>query len=142
MKSPASASRSAASRSAAELGVLVAMWLWSRKSGRNLMDVYDFIAPMVPLAPGLLSTITLPPSLAPMRVPMSRKGLLRSFSTSKSIPMPGSVGKSTKLSLMVSGFTAISSHAGFRLIKHSASQKFGIVTDNCTVAANPTSVEL
>ena len=31
------------------LGVLLAMWLWSRKTGRNLMDVYDFIAPMVPL---------------------------------------------------------------------------------------------
>ncbi|HJU99019.1 MAG TPA: prolipoprotein diacylglyceryl transferase [Burkholderiaceae bacterium] len=31
------------------LGVMVAMWLWSRKAGRNLMDVYDFIAPMVPL---------------------------------------------------------------------------------------------
>ncbi|HEU4845244.1 MAG TPA: prolipoprotein diacylglyceryl transferase [Burkholderiaceae bacterium] len=31
------------------LGVMVAMWLWSRKTGRNLLDVYDFIAPMVPL---------------------------------------------------------------------------------------------
>ena len=31
------------------LGVMVAMWLWSRKAGRNLLDVYDFIAPMVPL---------------------------------------------------------------------------------------------
>ncbi len=31
------------------LGVLIAMWFWSRKSGRNLLDVYDFIAPMVPL---------------------------------------------------------------------------------------------
>jgi len=31
------------------LGVLVAMWLWSRKARRNLLDVYDFIAPMVPL---------------------------------------------------------------------------------------------
>ena len=31
------------------IGVLVAMWFWSRKAGRNLLDVYDFIAPMVPL---------------------------------------------------------------------------------------------
>jgi phosphatidylglycerol---prolipoprotein diacylglyceryl transferase len=31
------------------LGVIVAMYLWARKAGRNLMDVYDFIAPMVPL---------------------------------------------------------------------------------------------
>jgi phosphatidylglycerol:prolipoprotein diacylglycerol transferase len=31
------------------LGVLIGMWLWARKSGRNLVDVYDFIAPMVPL---------------------------------------------------------------------------------------------
>jgi phosphatidylglycerol:prolipoprotein diacylglycerol transferase len=31
------------------LGVMVAMWLWSRKAGRNLLDVYDFIAPLVPL---------------------------------------------------------------------------------------------
>lgn len=31
------------------LGVLVAMWLWSRKAKRNLWDVLDFIAPMVPL---------------------------------------------------------------------------------------------
>jgi phosphatidylglycerol:prolipoprotein diacylglycerol transferase len=31
------------------IGVLLAMWLWSRKAGRNLLDVYDFIAPMVPL---------------------------------------------------------------------------------------------
>ncbi len=31
------------------LGVLAAMALWSRKSGRNLLDVYDFIAPLVPL---------------------------------------------------------------------------------------------
>jgi phosphatidylglycerol:prolipoprotein diacylglycerol transferase len=31
------------------LGVLVAMALWARKSGRNLLDVYDFIAPLVPL---------------------------------------------------------------------------------------------
>jgi phosphatidylglycerol:prolipoprotein diacylglycerol transferase len=31
------------------LGVLLAMALWARKRGRNLLDVYDFIAPMVPL---------------------------------------------------------------------------------------------
>ncbi len=31
------------------LGVLVAMALWARKAGRNLLDVYDFIAPLVPL---------------------------------------------------------------------------------------------
>jgi len=31
------------------LGVLIAMALWARKSGRNLLEVYDFIAPMVPL---------------------------------------------------------------------------------------------
>lgn len=31
------------------LGVLVAMALWARKSGKSLIDVYDLIAPMVPL---------------------------------------------------------------------------------------------
>ena len=31
------------------IGVLIAMALWARKSGRNLLDVYDFIAPLVPL---------------------------------------------------------------------------------------------
>ena len=31
------------------LGVLIAMAVWARKSGRNLLDVYDFIAPLVPL---------------------------------------------------------------------------------------------
>lgn len=31
------------------LGVMLAMTLWSRKVGRNLMDVMDFIAPLVPL---------------------------------------------------------------------------------------------
>jgi phosphatidylglycerol:prolipoprotein diacylglycerol transferase len=31
------------------LGVMLAMWLWGRKSGHALMDVLDFIAPMVPL---------------------------------------------------------------------------------------------
>ncbi|XLZ70016.1 prolipoprotein diacylglyceryl transferase [Massilia sp. SR12] len=31
------------------LGVLLAMALWARKRKRNLLDVYDFIAPLVPL---------------------------------------------------------------------------------------------
>ena len=31
------------------LGVLVAMTLWARKAGRNVLDVWDFIAPLVPL---------------------------------------------------------------------------------------------
>ena len=31
------------------LGVLVAMAIWARKNGRKLMDVMDFIAPLVPL---------------------------------------------------------------------------------------------
>jgi phosphatidylglycerol:prolipoprotein diacylglycerol transferase len=31
------------------IGVLVAMALWARKRKRNLLDVYDFIAPLVPL---------------------------------------------------------------------------------------------
>lgn len=31
------------------LGVLVAMALWGRKARRNLMDIMDFIAPLVPL---------------------------------------------------------------------------------------------
>ena len=31
------------------LGVMVAMAIWGRKSGRSLMDVMDFIAPLVPL---------------------------------------------------------------------------------------------
>jgi phosphatidylglycerol:prolipoprotein diacylglycerol transferase len=31
------------------LGVLVAMALWARKAGRNVLDVWDFIAPLVPL---------------------------------------------------------------------------------------------
>lgn len=31
------------------IGVLVAMALWARKSGKRIVDVYDFIAPMVPL---------------------------------------------------------------------------------------------
>lgn len=31
------------------LGVLLSMWLWARQRGRNVLDVYDFIAPLVPL---------------------------------------------------------------------------------------------
>jgi len=31
------------------LGVLIAMALWARKRRRNILDVYDFIAPLVPL---------------------------------------------------------------------------------------------
>jgi phosphatidylglycerol:prolipoprotein diacylglycerol transferase len=31
------------------IGVLLAMALWARKRRRNLLDVYDFIAPMVPI---------------------------------------------------------------------------------------------
>lgn len=31
------------------LGVLLAMFLWAKKRQRNLLDVYDFIAPLVPL---------------------------------------------------------------------------------------------
>jgi len=31
------------------LGVMIGMALWARKRGRNLFDVYDFIAPLVPL---------------------------------------------------------------------------------------------
>ena len=31
------------------IGVMVAMWLWARKAKRNPFDVYDFIAPLVPL---------------------------------------------------------------------------------------------
>lgn len=31
------------------LGVLAAMALWARKAGRNVLDVWDFIAPLVPL---------------------------------------------------------------------------------------------
>ena len=41
------------------LGVMLAMYLWGRKRGRNLMDIMDFIAPMVPLgyAAGRLGNI-------------------------------------------------------------------------------------
>lgn len=31
------------------LGVLIAMWWWGRKTGHKLMDIMDFIAPLVPL---------------------------------------------------------------------------------------------
>ena len=31
------------------IGVLIAMSLWARKSKRNVLDVWDFIAPLVPL---------------------------------------------------------------------------------------------
>jgi phosphatidylglycerol:prolipoprotein diacylglycerol transferase len=31
------------------IGVLIGMALWARKAGRNVLDVYDFIAPLVPL---------------------------------------------------------------------------------------------
>jgi phosphatidylglycerol:prolipoprotein diacylglycerol transferase len=31
------------------LGVLIAMYIWGRKHGRHLMDIMDFIAPLVPL---------------------------------------------------------------------------------------------
>jgi len=56
------------------LGVLVAMWFWSRRAGRPLMEVMDFIAPLVPLGyaagrignfingelPGRVADVTLP----------------------------------------------------------------------------------
>ncbi|MDB5798619.1 MAG: prolipoprotein diacylglyceryl transferase [Paucimonas sp.] len=31
------------------LGVMAAMWLWGRRHGRRLMEIMDFIAPLVPL---------------------------------------------------------------------------------------------
>jgi len=31
------------------IGVLIAMFFWARRAKRNLADIYDFIAPMVPL---------------------------------------------------------------------------------------------
>ncbi len=31
------------------LGVLVALWLWARKTGRSFFQVSDFVAPLVPL---------------------------------------------------------------------------------------------
>ncbi len=35
------------------LGVLVAMWLWSRRNGLHFFDVTDFIAPLVPIGLGM-----------------------------------------------------------------------------------------
>ena len=56
------------------LGVIVAMYLWSRKAGRNLFDVLDFIAPLVPLgyAAGRLGNFInaeLPGRIAPESLP-------------------------------------------------------------------------
>ena len=35
------------------LGVCVAMWLWARRRGRSLLEVADFVAPLVPIGLGL-----------------------------------------------------------------------------------------
>ncbi|MCL6484905.1 MAG: prolipoprotein diacylglyceryl transferase [Janthinobacterium lividum] len=56
------------------LGVIVAMYLWSRKAGRSLFDVLDFIAPLVPLgyAAGRLGNFInaeLPGRIAPESLP-------------------------------------------------------------------------
>ncbi|MBH1985269.1 MAG: prolipoprotein diacylglyceryl transferase [Burkholderiales bacterium] len=56
------------------LGVILAMYLWSRKAGRNLFDVLDFIAPLVPLgyAAGRLGNFInaeLPGRIAPDSLP-------------------------------------------------------------------------
>ena len=56
------------------LGVILAMYLWSRKAGRNLFDVLDFIAPLVPLgyAAGRLGNFInaeLPGRIAPQGLP-------------------------------------------------------------------------
>nr|WP_314607159.1 prolipoprotein diacylglyceryl transferase [uncultured Janthinobacterium sp.] len=56
------------------LGVILAMYLWSRKAGRNLFDVLDFIAPLVPLgyAAGRLGNFInaeLPGRIAPDTLP-------------------------------------------------------------------------
>ncbi|MGK5072282.1 prolipoprotein diacylglyceryl transferase [Janthinobacterium sp. ZB1P44] len=56
------------------LGVILAMYLWSRKAGRNLFDVLDFIAPLVPLgyAAGRLGNFInaeLPGRIAPESLP-------------------------------------------------------------------------
>ena len=56
------------------LGVILAMYLWSRKAGRNLFDVLDFIAPLVPLgyAAGRLGNFInaeLPGRIAPETLP-------------------------------------------------------------------------
>lgn len=31
------------------LGVIIALWLWARKTGRSFLEVADFVAPLVPL---------------------------------------------------------------------------------------------
>ena len=56
------------------LGVILAMYLWGRKEGRNLFDVLDFIAPLVPLgyAAGRLGNFInaeLPGRIAPETLP-------------------------------------------------------------------------
>ena len=56
------------------LGVILAMYLWGRKAGRNLFDVLDFIAPLVPLgyAAGRLGNFInaeLPGRIAPDTLP-------------------------------------------------------------------------
>ncbi|MGX9774448.1 prolipoprotein diacylglyceryl transferase [Janthinobacterium aestuarii] len=56
------------------LGVILAMYLWGRKAGRNLFDVLDFIAPLVPLgyAAGRLGNFInaeLPGRIAPETLP-------------------------------------------------------------------------
>ncbi|PLY44643.1 prolipoprotein diacylglyceryl transferase [Janthinobacterium sp. ROICE36] len=56
------------------LGVILAMYVWSRKAGRNLFDVLDFIAPLVPLgyAAGRLGNFInaeLPGRIAPESLP-------------------------------------------------------------------------
>ncbi|MDO8034917.1 prolipoprotein diacylglyceryl transferase [Janthinobacterium sp. SUN128] len=56
------------------LGVILSMYLWSRKAGRNLFDVLDFIAPLVPLgyAAGRLGNFInaeLPGRIAPDTLP-------------------------------------------------------------------------
>ncbi|MGK5024487.1 prolipoprotein diacylglyceryl transferase [Janthinobacterium sp. RB2R34] len=56
------------------LGVILAMYLWGRKAGRNLFDVLDFIAPLVPLgyAAGRMGNFInaeLPGRIAPETLP-------------------------------------------------------------------------
>ncbi|WP_312439971.1 prolipoprotein diacylglyceryl transferase [Janthinobacterium sp.] len=56
------------------LGVILAMYLWGRKAGRNLFDVLDFIAPLVPLgyAAGRMGNFInaeLPGRIAPESLP-------------------------------------------------------------------------
>lgn len=60
------------------LGVILAMYLWGRKAGRNLFDVLDFIAPLVPLgyAAGRLGNFInaeLPGRIAPETLPWAMK---------------------------------------------------------------------